>query len=607
MKTAARFDSFLPYQSIVPYEILSARLGRPADQLLKLDANENPYGPSPKARQALAELAYANIYPDPESRALRAALAGFTDVPIENLLAGAGADELIDLLLRVLLETGDRVLVCLPTFSMYAFDARLNAGEVINVPRNPDFSLDLENIRAAVVHQQPKVIFMANPNNPDGRLMTRQEIERLLELPALIVLDEAYIEFTDEGGRLGEASSWIQQVPQSQNLVVLRTFSKWAGLAGLRVGYGAFPSWLMPTLWKAKQPYNVNLAASAAAIASLDDLDWLAGNMARLRQERSRMFARLQTIPYLEAFPSQANFILCRVKDRSAATLQETLAGQGILVRHYDTPQLSDCIRISAGTPQGTERLSRVLLDLIEDPRSSPSQIGGSEGDPRSSEGDPELAHRIASGWTAIPDEENMVSARTACVRRETRETKVVVHLALDGSGKHSMHTGLGFFDHMLAQVAVHGLFDLEVNAQGDLEVDPHHTIEDTALTLGEAFALALGERRGIVRMGSALIPMDDSLAEVVIDLSGRPYAVVQVAWHAAETGGIPNSLWTHFLESFSLRAGCNLFVTVRGGRDDHHQVEAMFKGLGRALDAATRLEPRRRGRAASSKGTLAV
>jgi histidinol-phosphate aminotransferase len=586
MKTAARFDSFLPYQSIVPYEILSARLGRPADQLLKLDANENPYGPSPKARQALAELAYANIYPDPESRALRAALAGFTDVPIENLLAGAGADELIDLLLRVLLETGDRVLVCPPTFSMYAFDTRLNAGEVINVPRNPDFSLDLENIRAAVVHQQPKIIFMANPNNPDGRLMTRLEIERLLELPALIVLDEAYIEFTDEGGRLGEARSWIRRVPQSQNLVVLRTFSKWAGLAGLRVGYGAFPSWLLPTLWKAKQPYNVNLAASAAAIASLDDLDCLAGNVARLRQERSRLFARLQTIPYLEALPSQANFILCRVKDRSAAGLQETLAGQGILVRRYDTPQLSDCIRISAGTPQGTERLSRVLLDLIDDRG---------------------LAHRIAAGWTAIPAEENMVSARTAFVRRETRETQVEVHLALDGSGKHSIHTGLGFFDHMLAQVAVHGLFDLEVSTLGDLEVDPHHTIEDTALTLGEAFAQALGERRGIVRMGSALVPMDDSLAEVVIDLSGRPYAVVQIEWHAVETGGIPNSLWTHFLESFSLRAGCTLFVTVRGGRDDHHQVEAVFKGLGRALDAATRLEPRRRGQAASSKGTLAV
>jgi histidinol-phosphate aminotransferase len=586
MKTAARFDSFLPYQSIVPYEILSARLGRPADELLKLDANENPYGPSPKARQALAELAYANIYPDLESRALRAALAGFTGVPIENLLAGAGADELIDLLLRVLLEPGDRVLVCPPTFSMYAFDARLNAGEVIQVPRNPDFSLDLENIRAAVIQQQPKVVFMANPNNPDGRLMTRQEIESLLELPALIVLDEAYIEFTDDGGRLGEARSWIRQIPQYQNLVVLRTFSKWAGLAGLRVGYGAFPSWLLPTLWKAKQPYNVNLAASAAAIASLDDLDYLAGNVARLRQERSRLFARLQTIPYLETLPSQANFILCRVKDRSAAGLQDTLAGQGILVRRYDTPQLSDCIRISAGTPQGTERLSRVLLDQIDDL---------------------ELENRIAAGWIAIPAEEIMVSARTARVRRETRETKVEVYLALDGSGKHSIHTGLGLFDHMLAQVAVHGLFDLEINAQGDLEVDPHHTIEDTALTLGEAFAQALGERRGIVRMGSALVPMDDSLAEVVIDLSGRPYAVVQVEWHAAETGGVPNSLWTHFLESFSLRAGCNLFVTVRSGRDDHHQIEAVFKGLGRALDAAIRLEPRRHGQAASSKGTLTV
>ena len=586
MKAAARFDSFLPYQPIVPYEVLSAKLGRPVDELLKLDANENPYGPSPKALQALAELAYAHIYPDPESRSLRAALSGFVGVPSENLMAGAGADELIDLLLRVLLESGDRVLVCPPTFGMYAFDTWLNAGEVINVPRNPDFSLNLENIQTEVLRQRPKVIFMASPNNPDGGLLTRQEIEALLELPVLIVLDEAYIEFTDDGGRLGEVRSWIRQVPQLQNLVVLRTFSKWAGLAGLRVGYGAFPVWLLPALWKAKQPYNVNVAASAAATASLDDLDYLAGNVTRLRQERSRLFARLQSIPYLNPLPSQANFILCRVKDRSAAGLQETLAGEGILVRRYDTPLLGDYIRISAGTPQATDRLSQVLLDQI---------------------GDLELAQRIAAGWGPIPAEENAISPRTSFVRRETKETKVEVRLALDGSGKHSIQTGLGFFDHMLAQVAVHGLFDLEISARGDLEVDPHHTIEDTALCLGEAFSKALGERRGIVRMGAALVPMDDSLAEVVIDLSGRPYAVVQVEWRAAETGGIPNSLWVHFLESFSLRAGCNLFVTVRTGRDDHHQVEAVFKGLGRAMDAATRLEPRLGNQAASSKGRLSV
>ncbi len=268
MKTASRFESFPAYQPIEPFDVISARLGRPIEDIVKLDANENPYGPAPKARQALAELAFANIYPDPESRALRASLSRFTGTPAEHLLAGSGADELIDLLLRVLLEPGERVLTCPPTFPMYAFDTLLNQGQIVSVPRRPDFSLDLAGIQAAVARHSPKVLFLANPNNPDGSLIPPQVIEELLELPLLLVLDEAYIEFTETGGRLGERLSRIKAVPARQNLVVLRTFSKWAGLAGLRCGYGAFPAWLMPALWKAKQPYNVNVAASTAAIAS---------------------------------------------------------------------------------------------------------------------------------------------------------------------------------------------------------------------------------------------------------------------------------------------------------------------------------------------------
>jgi imidazoleglycerol-phosphate dehydratase len=192
-------------------------------------------------------------------------------------------------------------------------------------------------------------------------------------------------------------------------------------------------------------------------------------------------------------------------------------------------------------------------------------------------------------------------------VHRQTGETLVDVRLSLDGVGAHNIHTGLGFFDHMLTQLAVHGLFDLEIEGLGDLQVDPHHLVEDTALALGEAFSQALGDRRGILRMGSALVPMDESLAEVVVDFSARPYAVIQVNWHAPAVGGIPNSLWAHFLESFAQRAGCTLHVTLRGGRDDHHQVEAIFKALGRALETAVRLDPRRSGQVPSSKGTLTV
>jgi imidazoleglycerol-phosphate dehydratase len=194
---------------------------------------------------------------------------------------------------------------------------------------------------------------------------------------------------------------------------------------------------------------------------------------------------------------------------------------------------------------------------------------------------------------------------RRATLTRQTGETQVEVRLDIDGSGSHQVDTGLPFLDHMLAQVAVHGLFDLYIKASGDLHIDPHHTLEDVALTLGSAFQQALGDRAGIVRMASADCPMDESLAWVAVDFSGRPYAVCQVDWHSPSVGGLPASLFAHFFESFALNARCNLHAAVRYGRDDHHQAEALFKALGRALCAATRLDPRRAGRIPSSKGIL--
>jgi histidinol-phosphate aminotransferase len=359
-----RFETLPPYTPIEPFEVLSARLGRRPEEIVKLDANENPYGMSSKARQALQNLNYPHIYPDPESRALRAALQQFTGVAEKNLLAGSGADELIDLLLRVVLEPQDKVVICPPTFGMYSFDTEINSGRVIEVRRKPGYGLDVAAIRTAVENEKPRVLFITSPNNPDGGIPTTQELDALIDLPVLVVIDEAYIEFCAAGGRLGESLSRIRLAPERENLVVLRTFSKWAGLAGLRVGYGAFPDWIMPTLWKVKQPYNVNVAATAAALASLDDLNYLAANVQRLRVERERLMAGLRTIPYLEPVPSQANFILCQVKGRNALELKKNLAGQGVFVRHYATELLSNFIRISVGRESDTDFALRALRSL---------------------------------------------------------------------------------------------------------------------------------------------------------------------------------------------------------------------------------------------------
>ncbi len=194
---------------------------------------------------------------------------------------------------------------------------------------------------------------------------------------------------------------------------------------------------------------------------------------------------------------------------------------------------------------------------------------------------------------------------RTAQVNRETHETRIRLSVNIDGAGKNEIRTGVGFLDHMLAQVALHGLLDLTVEAQGDLEVDAHHTVEDVALALGEAINKALGERGGIVRMASVSVPMDDSLAQVVVDFSGRPYTVFQAEWHSPAVGTLPTSLIEHFFASFATQARLTLHARVLYGKDDHHQAEALFKALGRALDAATRIDPRRAGALPTTKGVL--
>jgi imidazoleglycerol-phosphate dehydratase len=194
-------------------------------------------------------------------------------------------------------------------------------------------------------------------------------------------------------------------------------------------------------------------------------------------------------------------------------------------------------------------------------------------------------------------------SVRHARVERQTRETHVRVQLVLDGGGAGSIATGIGFFDHILRSLAHHALFDLDVEASGDLEVDEHHTVEDVALVLGSAFAEALGDRAGIRRFGDAAVPMDESVATAIVDVGGRPYAVVDLPFHGERAGALPLQLVEHALESFARTSGTTLHV--RGsGRNDHHLAEAAFKALGRALRAACEVDDRRRG-VASTKGSL--
>jgi len=389
-----------PYTPIVPLEVLAERLGLPVERIVKLDANENPYGPSPRALAALAALGGAGgnglagpqtpaIYPDPDHGRLRDALSSYTGQPPERIICGAGSDELIDLLMRACLQPGDAIVDCPPTFGMYSFDAGLQAVRVINVPRDEAFELDLDGIAAAVDRERARLLFVAAPNNPTGNPVAQAAIERLLDLPLLVVVDEAYAEFA--------GASVAPLVGRYPNLVVLRTFSKWAGLAGLRIGYGLVHEDLIGHLWKIKQPYNVNVAAEAAALGSLADLDERMDKVTRIVAERERLRARLGALPALRVYPSQANFLLCRVltnderrttNDESRAgraapsssvvgpssaeqarLLKESLARHGILVRYFNKPGLADCIRISVGTPEQNDALLAALEDLLGERR----------------------------------------------------------------------------------------------------------------------------------------------------------------------------------------------------------------------------------------------
>lgn len=340
-------------------DALSERLGIPRDQLIKLDTNENLYGPSPKALEALANLSGDyHIYPDLTSAALRDLLAEYVGVSSEYILVGCGADELIDLTLRLFLEPGDAIINCPPTFTMYGLVAGwVGNCRVIDIPRYDDFSLDLPAIEAAAHESGAKLLFLCNPNNPDGSVITDDTLRQLLQLPLTVVIDEAYVEFMDGDGY----ASWV---PKTPNLILLRTLSKWAGLAGLRVGYGIYPLGIIEHLWKIKHPFNVNVAADVAAQATLQDMDWVRDVIGKIIHERERMAMLLKSIAYLTVLPSQGNYLLAKVDGMTTSDLKRQLDQRGILIRNYTKPGLEDYIRISIGKPEHTDALIAALQEL---------------------------------------------------------------------------------------------------------------------------------------------------------------------------------------------------------------------------------------------------
>jgi histidinol-phosphate aminotransferase len=373
------------YVPITPTDVLAARYGIAPEDVIKLDGNENPYGPSPRALEAIAREPRYHIYPDPDQTAVREALADDLGVEMERIVCGLGSDDLIDLILRAVVTPGDGVINCPPTFGMYPFSTQIAGGRVLEAPRNEDFSLDVDAIvalakgvdrregrepapgarpkseilRSAQDDEIPaKLIFLASPNNPTGNRASADELKKLLATGLLVVVDEAYIEFA------GTQHSFVPLVREHANLVVLRTFSKWAGLAGLRAGYAIMSPELASVLMTIKQPYNLNVAAGVAMIASLQDKALLMERVCTITGTRNRLSGALAEIEWITPYPSEANFVLCRLDGVDALEVQARLAKRGIFVRYFDTPMLRNCLRISAGLEEHNEPVARALREI---------------------------------------------------------------------------------------------------------------------------------------------------------------------------------------------------------------------------------------------------
>ena len=335
------------YAPVVPLSERARQAGLAPEDCLKLDANENPYGMHPKVRAALKSALdgpdFGSIYPDPDQMELRNALARYTGVDASMIIAGAGADELLDLAFRALLPAGGVVISCPPTFGMYPFLADINQLKLINVPRDSRFKLQGDELLRAVDAAADAIVVLTSPNNPSGDVVSMPLLLDLLDRGTTVMLDEAYIEFA------GFRHSGQFVLDEHPRLIILRTFSKWAGIAGLRLGYALAHPELVADLMKVKQPYNVNQAAEIAGIAAIDSLGEISAQFDAIRSTRKSLLKSLDDFEGLDPLPSQANFILVRV-DPAIGTgrqLHDRLAAVGVFTRTYSDPLLAGYLRIS--------------------------------------------------------------------------------------------------------------------------------------------------------------------------------------------------------------------------------------------------------------------
>ncbi len=344
------------YVGVDSSERLAREAGIPPEEVLRLNANENPFGSHPAIQAALVNLPL-HLYPDPKQERLRGALSEYTGHKPEFIIAGAGGDEIIDLIIKLFIEPGDTVMDFEPTFGMYEFCSRIAGAHLIHLPRHyPSWRLDLDEFQRKLTPQS-KIVFIVSPNNPTGNLVSDEEVIALLEVGIVVVADETYYEFS---GR-----TLAHLLHRYENFVILRSFSKWAGIAGLRAGYALSSPTIINRLMAIKQPYNINVAAEAAVLTAVEHAAELHERVRELIKNREHMEKTLSAIPNVSFSPSDGNFLLCKFTGRTAENVHADLARHGIFVRRFSHASLADSLRISVGTKEQTVRLLDTLSKVL--------------------------------------------------------------------------------------------------------------------------------------------------------------------------------------------------------------------------------------------------
>ncbi len=334
---------------------LAMSMGLNPGDVIRLNANENPYDPLPEITDALVGLPI-HEYPDQDLVRIRSVLSDYTGRPPEQIIAGSGGDEIIELLTKLFVAPGESMIDCPPTFGMYEFCARISEAELVPVERRDDWELDIEATTDAIERTGAKLLFIASPNNPTGNLLPESDARALLDTGIVLVVDETYYEFC------GETTAGL--LDEYDNLVVIRSFSKWAGIAGLRIGYAIGSELIVDHLMTIKQPYNLNIAAESAGLAALEHKEKLLARIDMLTSERKRIESVIDELEGVGYSPSTANFLLLKFKRLSGDEAYELLARRGIFARKFSGRRLENSIRVSVGTPPQNDLVIAALQEI---------------------------------------------------------------------------------------------------------------------------------------------------------------------------------------------------------------------------------------------------